>query len=374
MNYIFDFGNVLVRFEPYAIMEHFTPQELRGDAMKQAADVIFDRKYWDELDRGTVTEEEILPEIRSRIPAEYHEIAWTVLTHWYEVLPEIPGMREYVTKLKEEGHKLYLLSNISVRFEEHYREVPELASLLGMFDGIVCTGKLHIVKPSPEIFAYLLEKYGLDRAECRFTDDNAVNINAAERAGIRSDLFTGCPLFKEHEAWDVYDMDRVPTGRLMYRGLPASPEDLHMVVHLGMFDKEGRMLIQRRQLNKAGFPGMWDVTLAGSVGAGEDSRLGIHRELLEELGMDYDFTGIRPFFTMNFQRGFDDYYLLDAPEGLDPSTLKLQETEVMDVRFETEENILAMIDAGTFVPYHKSVVMLMFENRTRFGAHSGRTV
>ncbi len=201
MNYIFDFGNVLVRFDPELIMAHFAPIGCDEDSMRQAAAVIFDRKYWDELDRGTVTEEEILPEIRSRIPEEFHETAWTVLTHWYEVLPEIPGMRNYLKKLKEDGHKLYLLSNISVRFEEHYREVPELSSLLSMFDGIVCTGKLHIVKPSPEIFAYILEKYNLDRAECRFTDDNPANVIAAEKAGIRSDLFSGCPLLKPRKTF-----------------------------------------------------------------------------------------------------------------------------------------------------------------------------
>ena len=49
------------------------------------------------------------------------------------------------------------------------------------------------------------------------------------------------------ELFDLYTRDRVKTGRTMVRG-DKVPEGLYrLVVHVCIFDPEGRMLIQQRQ-------------------------------------------------------------------------------------------------------------------------------
>ena len=48
-----------------------------------------------------------------------------------------------------------------------------------------------MVKPSHEIYRYLLDTYGLKAEECIFVDDNAANIAAGEAVGIRGYLFDG---------------------------------------------------------------------------------------------------------------------------------------------------------------------------------------
>jgi putative hydrolase of the HAD superfamily len=60
-----------------------------------------------------------------------------------------------------------------------------------MFDGLVLSGEINIVKPNAEIFEYLLSKYNLNREECIFVDDNKANITGAEKAGIKGYLFDG---------------------------------------------------------------------------------------------------------------------------------------------------------------------------------------
>ena len=110
------------------------------------------------------------------------------------------------------------------------------------------------------------------------------------------------------ELWDIYDIDRVRTGRVAQRGKPASEGGLgegeyHLVVHICVFNGRGQLLLQQRQKDKEGYPNLWDVSAAGSALAGENSAAAASRELREELGLVHDFTKERPFLTTHFERG-----------------------------------------------------------------------
>ena len=80
------------------------------------------------------------------------------------------------------------------------------------------------------------------------------------------------------ELFDLYTKDREPTGKKMVRG-DRVPEGLYrLVVHVCIFDQEGRMLIQQRQPFKEGWSDMWDVTVGGSAVTGDSSRTAAERE------------------------------------------------------------------------------------------------
>jgi len=162
------------------------------------------------------------------------------------------------------------------------------------------------------------------------------------------------------ERWDAYDIDRNLTGRTVARGEKGQTGDMHLVVHAVVFNSEGKMLIQQRQPWKS-WGEYWDISVGGSVIAGENSRDAAHRELLEELGIDVDFTEKRPHFTVNFENGFDDMYLLNM--DVDLSELKLQESEVKAARWASEAEILEMIDRGEFIPFFKTLISHMFAGR-----------
>ena len=163
------------------------------------------------------------------------------------------------------------------------------------------------------------------------------------------------------ELWDVYDIDRRLTGKEMVRGEPFEEGAYHLVVHICVFNSEGKMLIQQRQPFKHGWSGMWDVTCGGSAVKGESSRDAAHRELLEEVGIDIDFSSIRPHLTVNFDRGFDDIYLVE--KDVDVSTLELQYEEVKAVKWASCEEIFMMMDDGVFIPWYKSFIQLLFDKR-----------
>lgn len=60
-----------------------------------------------------------------------------------------------------------------------------------MFEGIVVSGEEKMVKPNPEIYQLLLNRYDLQASESIFIDDRQVNVDGANRVGIHGILFTG---------------------------------------------------------------------------------------------------------------------------------------------------------------------------------------
>lgn len=170
------------------------------------------------------------------------------------------------------------------------------------------------------------------------------------------------------ELWDIYDVDRNKTDKTMVRG-EAQPEGAyHLVVHICIFNSSGEMLIQQRQPFKKGWSNLWDITVGGSAVSGDNSQTAASRELFEELGIEMDLTGIRPHLTMNFEKGFDDYYLLEKDINLED--LKLQYEEVQNAKWASKEEILSMIETGEFVPYYPSLIQLLFDMRKKYGSHS----
>ena len=167
------------------------------------------------------------------------------------------------------------------------------------------------------------------------------------------------------ELWDLYDIDLHKTGETHERGKPVPEGRYHMVVHLVIFGSDGRMLIQQRQPFKEGWPNMWDVTVGGSAVAGDNSRTAAMRELEEELGLVADLQEERPRLTIHFNCGFDDIYTLNWDVEL--ASVTLQESEVQAVKWATEEEIHRMIDDGAFIPYHHSLISLLFHLRNQRG-------
>lgn len=170
------------------------------------------------------------------------------------------------------------------------------------------------------------------------------------------------------ELWDIYDKNRIPTGKTMVRGTKFKPDAYHIAVHVCIFNNDGKMLIQHRQPFKSGWSNMWDISVGGSAVSGETSQSAAEREVMEELGLKIALDGIRPSLTVNFEHGFDDIYLVERK--IDICTLKLQYEEVKEVKWASLDEIKSMIDDGRFIPYYKSLIELMFSMRNTMGTHT----
>lgn len=187
-NYIFDFGNVLAEFYPDRLTAPYVsdPQEA-----EQISAVAFDRLYWNKLDRGEITDEEVHQGIRSRLPGALGDKGCLVYDSWVKTMTPVPGMQDLIAELKQSDKKLFLLSNISVGFANTYKDVEWIREILDGFDGVVLSGVIGMGKPDKEIFEYVLSKFNLKAEESLFIDDAQRNIDGACQVGIHGYLFDG---------------------------------------------------------------------------------------------------------------------------------------------------------------------------------------
>ncbi|MBP3494237.1 MAG: NUDIX domain-containing protein [Oscillospiraceae bacterium] len=162
---------------------------------------------------------------------------------------------------------------------------------------------------------------------------------------------------------DIYTAQRELTGKTEERGKALGDGEYRLIIHAAIFNRAGQLLIQQRQPFKRGWPGLWDLTMGGAVSTGETSAEALVRELQEELGLAWDLQGEPPALSLTFDHGFDDIYLLRGEVEL--STLQLQYEEVAQVKWATQEEVHQMLDDGTFIPYHKSLIDLLFDMREK---------
>lgn len=187
-NIVFDFGRVIVDFDESNMTRAYIKDE---SLVSTVRDVVFDRLYWDRLDLGTITDEEVKAGISSRLPQELVAAAHDVYDHWIDNVEVIDGIKTAVKVAKERADGIYLLSNISCQFVREYPSRPHIASILAQFDGLVFSAPLQMVKPNAAIFRHLLDTYGLKAEETLFIDDSPKNIAGAAALGIKTYLFDG---------------------------------------------------------------------------------------------------------------------------------------------------------------------------------------
>ena len=180
---LFDFGNVLVRFDP----DHMTAPYVQDTADRAlVAEVVFDRLYWRQLDAGTISDEEVVRAVRSRLPARLQDVAEETYRSWFRHLPETDGMDALLRELHRR-YPLYLLSNISRGFAAYARNVP----ILRQFDACIFSAVCGHTKPNADMFSYACETLAILPEETLFIDDSPKNIAGAEAYGIRGYLFDG---------------------------------------------------------------------------------------------------------------------------------------------------------------------------------------
>ena len=168
------------------------------------------------------------------------------------------------------------------------------------------------------------------------------------------------------ELWDLYDGNRIKLGRTMVRGDKQPDGVYRIVVHACIFNSKGEMLIQQRQPFKSGWSNMWDVTVGGSAVSGDTSQSAVERELYEELGLETSFQGVLPALTVNVDGVFDDIYIY-VRDDIDIMSLRLQYSEVQAIKWARCDEIISMIDDGSFIPYTKSFIDLLFFMRNSRG-------
>tara|TARA_B100000900_G_scaffold383742_1_gene371950 strand:+ start:243 stop:689 length:447 start_codon:yes stop_codon:yes gene_type:complete len=124
---------------------------------------------------------------RIKLFPKYKKLIKMFYGRWNEMLKgEISGTVKILNRLKNKNFQLIALTNWSA---ETFPVAIKKFKFLELFDGIVVSGKIKMIKPSPDIYNYTLNKYKLNAQDCVFIDDRQINTDGAIKCGIKGILF-----------------------------------------------------------------------------------------------------------------------------------------------------------------------------------------
>lgn len=180
---VFDIGNVLVDVDFKGFSFRCTDDPAIA---KRVMDATVHSGVWSELDRGCLSDEEVIQKFVDKDPEIEKEIRGSManttglITPKKESLPMILG-------LKKAGYQVLALSNYPKSIHE---ENPEALCFLDAMDGYILSYKEGVVKPETEIYERLRSRYGFKASECVFIDDLITNLDAADDLGWHTIHYT----------------------------------------------------------------------------------------------------------------------------------------------------------------------------------------
>jgi len=175
---IFDFGNVLLEWNPRNVYQRYFPDDPEG--MERFFKEVNFADWNLQQDKGRPFAEGVAI-LSQQFPHHSHLIQ-AYHDHWVEsVSGSIAGTVRILKQLKQAGYSLYGLSNWSAETFPYARKKYDFFDLL---DDIVISGEVGHIKPDPEIFQIMLEKVGRPAQECLFIDDSLTNIDQAQKMGF----------------------------------------------------------------------------------------------------------------------------------------------------------------------------------------------
>ncbi|MCH5186904.1 MAG: HAD family phosphatase [Oscillospiraceae bacterium] len=180
---VFDIGNVLAAFDWPGFIRGFG---FSPKAEKEIAEAVFKSNEWKQVDLGLKSDEELIGLFTANAPQWAEEIR-AIFEKWQYSVVEYPFAEGWVKELKAQGLKVYILSNYGRTMFEYARNKFKF---LRHIDGGVVSYQINKIKPDPDIYRTLIEKYDLEPDRAVFLDDLPDNINAAAALGFNTILVT----------------------------------------------------------------------------------------------------------------------------------------------------------------------------------------
>ena len=176
---VFDYGNVLIEWDPRRVYRRFFEDE---DSMEQFLREVNFMEWNAQQDKGRPFAEGVAI-LSEQFPQHAHLIQ-AYHDHWKDSIGAADWQTvEIMKQLKQKGYSLYGLSNWSAETFPYAREKYDFFDL---FDDMVISGEVREIKPHPEIFHILLGKIGRPAQECLFIDDSLPNIRQANTMGFQT--------------------------------------------------------------------------------------------------------------------------------------------------------------------------------------------
>ncbi|MBM3633457.1 MAG: HAD family phosphatase [Alphaproteobacteria bacterium] len=181
-NIVFDVGNVLIKWSPQDIVRHFFNQERSSDELMLK---LFKSSVWFDLNLGKLTEKEVIQIYKKQlgIPEETLE---NLMIAVRESLVPLEGSIELLEELYDQGYPLYSITDNVIEIVSYLKTRYDFFQ---KFSGIVVSGEIGALKPSPLPYKTLIESYSLVPEETLFIDDLDKNVMGAQAIGLKGMQF-----------------------------------------------------------------------------------------------------------------------------------------------------------------------------------------
>lgn len=180
-NIIFDYGSVLLKSDCRRVYTQVFGSWEKAAWFRQN---ILAEDWIRRLDLGD-DYGQCIADLQARHPEFADAIAMYDTRFGDFLVGEMPGMERLLMRLRAEGYRLFGLSNYSHKIYAIERRLPVFRFL----EGQIISSDVHAVKPDPQIFRLLLDKYSLEASESLFVDDRDANVRAAQSLGFQALLF-----------------------------------------------------------------------------------------------------------------------------------------------------------------------------------------
>ena len=149
------------------------------------------------------------------------------------------------------------------------------------------------------------------------------------------------------ELIDVLNEKGEKTGKVVTRKEVHEKGLWHRVIVVAILDENGHLLMQQRSAKVETNRGKWDVSAAGHVSSGQTSKQAAIREVSEEIGLELledELKDIRTYKNTQelpnyIDNQFFDCYIVKKSGEIDIRKLKVQESEVKQVKICTRKEV-----------------------------------
>lgn len=151
--------------------------------------------------------------------------------------------------------------------------------------------------------------------------------------------------FEKVELWDAYKFDGTITEEILERNKKIPEGLLHAVAEVFVMHGDGTILLMKRDIHKANYPGFWESGAGGAILKGESHTTGARRELYEETGILAD--DLELIYTQFFKDRFYKGYLCKT--NISKNSIRLQEGETIDYKWVNQDEFMKIYQSSKFV-------------------------
>ena len=129
-NIVLDMGNMLLDFNPEAVINMFCSSEEEKDIIRKE---LFNGPEWLMGDKGEIKDKDRFDLVKVRVPEKYHDALRKCADEWGVCMVPLNGAREFCERVKKSGYGIYILSNASDLFYDYFPKFLPLDFFTGVF-------------------------------------------------------------------------------------------------------------------------------------------------------------------------------------------------------------------------------------------------